>query len=328
MKLLILGGTQFVGRHLTEAALAKGHDVALFNRGNNADIFPEIEQLEGDRNSDLSALEGRRWDAVIDTCGYFPRQLELSTKMLAGKVGHYTFISSISAYADPTKAFQDEAAELATLEDETVEEVKGDTYGGLKVLCEKVVEDAFPDNALIIRPGLIVGPYDPTDRFTYWPKRVAAGGEVLAPGKPENAVQFIDVRDLANWTLEQIEVGQTGAFNLVSTPQQFKFGDLVETCKTVSSSDAHFTWVDDTFLLEHEVGPWMELPLWVPGEDANFMLVSNQKALDTGLSIRPLRDTVKATLEWSQTLPPDRERKAGLEREKETRILAAWHKAS
>lgn len=327
MNLLILGGTQFVGRHLTEMALAKGHNVTLFNRGNNADIFPNVEQLVGDRNSDLSALEGRNWDAVIDTCGYFPRQLRMTTDLLKGKVEHYTFISSISVYADQTKAFQTETSELATLADESVEEVTGETYGGLKVLCEKVVGDALQKASLIIRPGLIVGPYDPTDRFSYWPERVAAGDEVLAPGEPENPVQLIDVRDLAAWTLNLIEAKQTGAYNAVSTPEQFSFGKLLETCKNASGSDAHFTWLSDDFLLEHEVGPWMELPLWVPGEGANFMLVSNQKALEVGLDIRPLTDTVTATLEWSQTLPVDRERKAGLERAKEKRLLEAWNKA-
>lgn len=324
MKLLILGGTQFVGRHLAEAALAKGHEVTLFNRGNNADIFPNVEQLKGDRNSDFSALVGRRWDAVIDTCGYFPRQLRSSTETLQAHVGHYTFISSISVYTDQTKAFQDEEAELAALKDENVEEITGETYGGLKVLCERVVTSAFPTSSLMIRPGLIVGPYDPTDRFTYWPERVAAGGDVLAPGDPKDPVQLIDVQDLAAWTLDLIEAGQAGTFNAVSTPEQYTFGDLLETCKKISGSDARFCWLSDEFLLKHEVGPWMELPLWVPGEDANFLLMSNRKALDAGLTIRPLKDTVRVTLEWAKTLPANRERKAGLERDKEKTLLKAW----
>ncbi len=209
MKLLVLGGTVFLGRHLVEAATARGHSVTLFNRGqHNPELYPEVEKLRGDRDSDLSALQGRRWDAVIDTCGYLPRAVRASAELLADAVDHYTFISSISVYADFHTPAMDESAPVGTLADETVEEVTGETYGPLKALCEQAAERALPGRVLNIRPGLIVGPHDPTDRFTYWPVRVARGGEVLAPGRPHVPVQVIDGRDLAEWTVRMVEARQ------------------------------------------------------------------------------------------------------------------------
>jgi nucleoside-diphosphate-sugar epimerase len=208
MRLLILGGTAFLGRALVDDALGRGHELTLFNRGKtNPELYPEVERLQGDRDGDLTVLQGKTWDAVIDTSGYVPRVVGQSAELLADAVGHYTFISSISAYADFSQPGADENAAVGKLEDESVEEIDGDTYGPLKVLCEEVVEKRLPGRTLIIRPGLIIGPHDPTDRFTYWPCRVERGGEVLAPGKPEKSVQFIDARDLAAWNLDMVEGG-------------------------------------------------------------------------------------------------------------------------
>jgi 2'-hydroxyisoflavone reductase len=203
MDLLILGGTGFLGRHLVEAALADGHRITLFNRGlSSPDLFPEVETIEGDREADISALRGRGWDAVIDTCGYVPRIVGASAARLADAADHYTFVSSISVYPDDIEPGADEGAPVEELADPTVEDVDGETYGGLKALCERAAEEEMPGMVLNVRPGLICGPYDPTDRFTYWPRRISAGGEVLAPDRPERRVQFIDVRDLAAWIVE------------------------------------------------------------------------------------------------------------------------------
>lgn len=329
MKILILGGTQFVGRHLSEEALKRGHELTLFNRGQtNQDLFPTVEKLKGDRDGNLDALKGKQWDAVIDTCGYVPRVVQASLDILKDACDHYSFISSISAYADMTKAHQSEDAALATLEDESVEDVNGETYGGLKVLCENAVLNALPNQSLIIRPGLIVGPHDPTDRFSYWPQRVARGGEVLAPDHKDIFIQFIDARDLSVWTLDQLENNTTGIYNLVNTPDSLTFGNLLDACKTASQSNASFTWIDADFLTEHKVSMWMDLPLWVSGDDNNFLRTSNARAVTTGLKTRPLLDTVKDTLLWLNTLSDDREWKAGLKVDKEKEVLQAWHSRS
>jgi nucleoside-diphosphate-sugar epimerase len=267
MKLLVIGGTQFVGRHLTEDALRRGWKVTLFNRGQtNPALFPEAEQLVGDRDGGLDGLRGRKWDAVMDTCGYVPRVVQQSTELLRDAVERYVFISTLSVYSDLKKPNQDEEGELARLQDETVEEVTGETYGGLKVLCERVVQQIYGERGLVIRPGLIVGPHDPTNRFTYWPARVEAGGDVLAPGPPERPVQFIDARDLAGWILDMTEAGSGGGvYNATGPASPLSAGELLQTCKDIAASDARFTWVDDAFLLGEKVEPYSELPLWLPG---------------------------------------------------------------
>ncbi len=330
MKLLILGGTVFLGRHLVEAALARGHEVTLFNRGqHNPDLFPNVEKLRGNRDGDWEALQGREWDAVIDTSGYVPRVVRASAALLADAVKHYTFISSLSVYADFSVVGIDESAPVGKLQDETVEEVTGETYGPLKALCEQAAEQAMPGRVLNIRPGLIVGPYDPTDRFTYWVHRVARGGEVLAPGRPEYLVQFIDARDLAEWNVRMVEAEQTGVYNATGLDYPLTMGQLLEECKTVSGSDAQFTWVDEQFLLDAKVQPWMELPLWIPESDPNsagFSAFDCGKAIADGLTFRPLAETIRDTLAWDATRPADVERRAGLKRERETELLEAWHK--
>lgn len=326
MKILIIGGTRFLGRHLVHSALGRGHEVALFNRGlTNPDLFPQVETILGDREKDLAQLSGREWDAVIDTCGYVPRIVHLSALGLEGSVGRYVFISSISAYAGFSKVGIDESDPVGKMEDETVEEITGETYGPLKVLCEKVVQDTFDEGALIIRPGLIVGPYDPTDRFTYWPVRVARGGDVLAPEEPAAPVQIIDARDLSDFIIKLIEENASGIFNATGPDYGLTMGAMLETCKQVSDSDADFKWASVELLGRHEVAPWSDMPVWIPNteEDAGFSRVDISKAIKAGLKFRPLEETVRDTLEWVATRPSDREWRAGLSAEKEEKVLAA-----
>ncbi|MFQ5400379.1 MAG: SDR family oxidoreductase [Anaerolineae bacterium] len=326
MKLLILGGTRFLGRALVEAALSAGHQVTLFNRGRtNPDLFSQLERLKEDRDGGLEALRGRTWDAVIDTCGYVPRLVHDSAALLANAVDLYTFISSIAVYADLGMPGMDEEAPLAQMEDETVEKVTGETYGPLKVLCETVATEAMNGRALHIRAGLIVGPHDPTDRFTYWPARVARGGEVLAPGSPDAPVQFIDVRDLARWVVQATEAWLTGPFNATGPVAPLTMGQLLACCRQVSNSDAAFTWVSETFLTAQGVAPFTEAPLWVPRESSGIMSINCEKALQTGLAIRPLAETVRDTLAWQATRPAEWEWRNGLSAEREAKLLRAWH---
>jgi 2'-hydroxyisoflavone reductase len=274
MDLLILGGTGFLGRHLVEAALADGHRPTLFNRGLSVPgLFPEIEKIQGDRGGDLSPLLGRRWDAVIDTCGYVPRVVRASAGLLAGAVDHYTCVSSISVYSDDIEPGADEEAPVRELSDPTIEEVTRGTYGGLKVLCERAAEEKMPGRVLNVRPGLISGPHDPTDRFTYWPRRISAGGEVLVPDHPERNVQYIDVRDLASWIVKMSGERQTGPYNATGPAYELQMGRMLEEFEAVSGTDAEFVWVSEDFLEENEVEPFTELPLWVPREDAPSLAI-------------------------------------------------------
>ena len=324
MNFLIIGGTRFLGRHLVDSALARGHSVTLFNRGkSNPDLFPQVETILGDRERDIEKLSGRTWDAVIDTCGYVPRTVRLSATGLESSVGRYIFISSISAFTNFSKIGMDESDPVGKLEDESVEEITGETYGPLKALCEKAVQEIYADRALIIRPGLIVGPNDPTDRFTYWPVRVAGGGDVLAPEKPEVPVQIIDVRDLSEFTLKLIEDNASGIYNATGPEYELTFGQMLETCKKVSSSDAQFKWASVEFLNQNNVAPWSDMPVWVPdtAEDAGFSRLDVSKAIQAGLEFRPLQDTVRDTLAWANTRPAEYEWRAGLKPEREQELL-------
>src|SRR3989440_3422112 len=291
MKLLVLGGTKFLGRHLVEAALARGDEVTLFNRGqHNPEIFPEVEKLRGDRDGGLDMLRGRRWDAVVDTSGYVPRVVRASAELLAGSVGLYVFVSSVSVYPEFSRP-TDEGSPTATLEDESVEEVTGETYGALKALCERAVEDVMPGRVLTARAGLIVGPYDPTVRFSYWTARVARGGEVLAPAPPRRQVQFIDARDLSGWLLRMAESGGAGVFNANGPDYTLTMGHFLEECRAASRSDARLTWVGEKFLTEMGVGAWGELPLWIPAADEthrHFLRVNGSRAIAAGVAFRPL----------------------------------------
>ncbi len=322
MKLLVLGGTLFVGRHLVETALARGHQVTLFNRGvQNAGLFPEVEQLRGDRDGALEALQGRTWDAVIDTCGYVPRIVEQSATLLADSVAHYTFISSISVYADFDQPGLNEASSVGVLDDPGgVAEITATTYGPLKALCEQAAEAALPGRVLTVRPGLIVGPYDPTDRFTYWPVRVAAGGPTLAPGDPDAQVQFIDVRDLAAWTLDMIERQATGVYNATGPADRLTMDSLLRNCRRVTESDADFIWVDEAYLTEHEVKPYTEMPLWLPSAWRGMSQADCSRAIAAGLTFRPLDTTITDTLSWFRAERDDGLR-AGMTREREVELV-------
>ncbi|HEX3050097.1 MAG TPA: SDR family oxidoreductase [Aggregatilineaceae bacterium] len=327
MQLLILGGTRFLGYHLTERALARGHEVTLFNRGQtNPGIFPQVEQLHGNRDGQLEILRGRRWDAVIDTCGYVPRIVRMSAEALADAVDHYTFISTISVYKDSGPLPLADDSPLNTIEDESTEEVTGETYGALKVLCERAAEAALPGRVLVVRPGLIVGPQDPTPRFPYWVRRIAQGGEVLCPGDPAQRIQFIDVRDLADWTLHLVEQRDTAIYNATGPDYPLTMQAFLETCKTVSHSDAQFTWVSEEFLREHEVQPWSELPIWVPADSAGFHQTDLSRAIGAGLVFHPLADTIRDTLAWDQTRANLHDPMSGpLTPERETALLHEWH---
>ncbi|MBL1216009.1 MAG: NAD-dependent epimerase/dehydratase family protein [Planctomycetes bacterium] len=334
LKLLILGGTGFLGPHTVRHAAARGHTMTLFNRGRtNSHLFPDLEHLHGDRDPDkgegLKALEGGSWDAVIDTSSYYPRATRASAGLLAETCKQYVLISSISVYADHKTANADESYPLGTIEDETVELVTGETYGPLKVLCEKAAEEAFPGRTTNIRPGLIVGPGDPTDRFSYWPIRVRQGGEVLAPGAHDDPVQYIDARDLAAFIIHCIEQSITGPFNAVGPEVPSSIGELLCGCKAVTGGTASFTWADAEFLAEQGVQPWNQMTVWVPpvGDYRGMATTNIDKALANGMTCRPLADTARDFLAWWDEQPAERRQalRAGLPAERETEVLEAWH---
>ncbi len=328
--ILMLGGTGFLGPQTVEAALRRGHKVTLFNRGKTRPgLFPDLEKLHGDRDKDeLKALEGRKWDAVVNTSANVPRWVTKAAAVLGPNVRHYIYISSISVYSDLSKPGADEKAPVATIDDTTTEKIDGRTYGALKALSEKAAESAMPGKVAVVRPGLIVGPEDPSDRFTYWPVRVARGGEVLAPGLPDDPIQLIDVRDLGTFLVRLIEDRATGTFNALGPDKTLTMGRTLSACKEAAGSDATFTWADAEFLEKQGVNAWSDMPAWVPngGETAGFARVSNARALAAGLAFHPIADTAKATLDWFRTLPENRRSKlrAGLTPERESKVLAAW----
>jgi 2'-hydroxyisoflavone reductase len=328
MRILILGGTRFLGRHLVGAALDRSHEVTLFNRGkSNPGLFPQLETIIGDREMDVNKLEGRIWDSVIDVAGYVPRIVRLSAEVLKENISRYVFISSISVYDDAIfkKIGIDESDPVAKIEDETVEEITGETYGPLKALCEKAVQNIYEERALIVRPGLIVGPHDPTDRFTYWPVRVARGGEVLAPEKPDAPAQIIDVRDLSDFIMQLIENNFSGIFNATGPDYPLTLSRILETSKRVSGSDARFIWASAEFLKQHNIAEWSDMPVWIPDTEENqgFSRMDVSRAIDAGLKFRPLEETIRDTLEWAQSRSADHEWRAGLTAEREADVLAA-----
>jgi len=335
VKILILGGTRFLGRHLVEAAVARGHEVTLFNRGRaNPGLFPEIATLIGDRDGDLEALKGRRWDSAIDTSGRLPRIVKASAEMLSDCVDHYCFLSSVAVYDDRSASDVDEEAAVTQLADESSEDVVAD-YAPLKVRCEQAVMKAMSGRALNIRAGLLVGPWDDTARFTYWPWRIARGGEVLAPGRPGQPVQFIHARDLADWIVRMGEDRRTGTFNATGPERPLTLAQFLTACREVTGGDARFTWVDEDFLLEREVVSFTEMPLWLRKGRDGLLAMNIGKALAAGLALRPLAETIRETFDWHECLPagPDDaqvklyrvEGKAGLSPEREASLLAEWH---
>ena len=339
LRILILGGTRFVGIHLTQIAIERGHTVTLFNRGQtNPELFPNVEKLRGDRDAQLDSLKGRQWDAVIDDSGYVPRHVRLSAVLLAPNIRRYLYISSISAYAS-FAAPSDETSPLVTLADESVEKVDNETYGGLKALCERALRSEVGDGATIVRPGYIVGPEDTTDRFTYYPARAARGGEMAAPGAPRDNVQFIDARDLARFMLQILERNIAGTFNVLAPPGMFTTGDLIGA--SVESANALAkpipppkpVWIPARFLEQQQnLSIYTDFPIWAPptGETAGLAQISAARALKAGLRITPIATTVSETLAW-HLQRPEAERttlKAGLQPDQEKALLTAWHAAS
>ena len=336
LRILILGGTGFTGPYQVRYALSRGHKVTTFNRGKThpGELPSEVEQLIGDRNGKLDALKGRKWDVAIDNPTTLPAWVRGAAEILKGNVARYVLISTISVYADTSKGV-DETAPLAKYEGadpykETLEAMKASgykTYGPLKALSEKEAEKWFPGKTLIIRPGLIVGPRDETDRFTYWPVRLDRGGEVLAPGAPTDPVQFIDARDLAEWTIRMAENRETGIYNATGPAKPLGIGEMLDQIKGALKSDAKFTWVPAEFLKQQKVEAWSDMPVWA-GDELGLARTNITRALAKGLTFRPLAETTRDTLSWFKSQPQDRQSKlhAGLTPEREAEVLAAWHK--
>jgi len=326
MKLLLLGGTRFLGRHLAAAALAAGHRVTLFHRGRTGpELFPEAGHVHGDRDGGLGALAGLSWDAVVDLCGYVPRVVGDSAAVLRGVAGHYTFVSSVSAYATPFTRGADESHALAVLADPKAEEVTGETYGGLKAACERAARERFGGPVLVVRPGLIVGPHDPSDRFPYWPRRIARGGDVLAPAVPALPVQVIDVRDLAAWLLGMVVHGAAGDYNAVGPAEPLAFAPCLARIAAAVGATPRFVWADEEFLLARGVEPWTGLPLWVTGDDVAHSTVSGARAIAEGLRFRPLEETARDTLAWDLARTgAARPASPALDASRESELLAEW----
>jgi 2'-hydroxyisoflavone reductase len=331
MKVLVIGGGQFVGRHFLQAALARGHQVTAFNRGLTApQPLAGVTHLQGDRKGDLSALHAGRWDAVVDTCGYLPRDVARTADALRGRVERYLFVSSVSVYADFATPNHEDSP-LGTIDDVDTDVVDARTYGPLKALCERSLLQGFNSaSTLIVRPGLVVGPHDATQRFTYWPARIGRaddGEAVLVPGAPQHPIQCIDARDLAAFMLDCIEAGRTGRFNAASPSAQWTMGELLATCARVAKCAPQWRWADAAVLASLGLKPWNDMPLWLEpqGEYAAFAHTDVSAALAAGLHIRPLADTVADTLTWYRSLPTEAQAftKAGLSPEREAAALAA-----
>jgi 2'-hydroxyisoflavone reductase len=344
LKILVLGGTGLIGPPMVSYAVARGHEVTLFNRGKtNTELFPDLEKLQGDRNDDISSIatevsKGRRWDVVIDNTASIPRWVEESAGLLKDHADLYLYTSSISAYADHSTPNADETAPVGQISAEEVAKVKtnrditGDNYGPLKALCERAAQDAFPERCIVVRPGLIVGPGDYSDRFTYWPVRIHRGGEVMAPGDPTDPVQFIDCRDLGEWYVRLVEDRPIGVYNGTGPASPMSIAEMLYGIRATTPVEISFTWVDADFLKAHEVEEWVHMPVWVPpvGEYAGFSTSSIERAKKAGLTFRPLATTAADTVAYWESLPADRraQPRAGLDPDTEEAVLAAWHARS
>ncbi|WP_404452104.1 SDR family oxidoreductase [Virgibacillus necropolis] len=340
MKVLILGGTRFLGKALVEEALKRGHEITLFNRGNNKEAFPEVEQLIGNRDSDVSLLKKRKWDVVMDTCGFAPHQIKKIASVLGDNIEHYTYISSISVYKDwippnitegyHLTSMMPPADKLKDVEDGKISPYE--YYGALKVLCEEEAERHWPGRVLQIRAGLLVGPFDYSDRLPYWIQRVAQGGKVLAPGRSDRPIQLIDIKDITTWVFNMAENRKVGTFNVTGPNYELTMEELLNTCKTVTNSDTEFVWTEEHFIMENKVQPWTEMPLWIPehfpldGEAEPWkgaFDISIEKAVNDGLSFRPLEDTIYDAYQWVKERQ-NTERKAGISLENEKELLETW----
>ena len=326
MDILFVGGTRFVGRAMAEVAQQRGHTVTVLHRGRSKpDSLADAEHLLADRDADLSVLDGRRFDATIDVCAYVPRQVSALAEALGGRGGHHVYISTMSVYADTDKAGLTESGQLAQLDDPSTEEVTEETYGGLKVLCEQAAQAAYGDRLTIIRPTYVVGPHDPTGRFTWWVRRAARGGEILAPGPMDSPIQLVDARDQGEFTISLVEQGRAGIFNSVTSPQGTSFEDmLVATVEAVGPADARLTWVDGAWLKE-QGETYSSLPLWTEGEYEWLMAADPSAAAGAGLTARPLTETVSDTLAWIEAEEPPLVEGWGITPEREAELLNAWH---
>ena len=328
MKVLVLGGTGFLGPEIVESLIARKHTVTLFNRGkSHPTLFPDVEKLIGDRNSDLKALENRSWDVVIDVPASLPSWVIKTTELLKKNVKRYVFVSTISVFNDFAKAgINEDGPKFEAPESlDTETKITNELYGPLKLRCEDIVNKAYASNATIVRPGLIVGPNDPTDRFTYWPVRVDKGGDILAPGDGSSLVQFVDARDLGEFIAKLIDDGHNGIYNATGPASPLRFDEFLYGCRAATSSKMKFVWADEKFLLDNQVGPFMEMTMWVPGDDmAGFMKVDCSKAISHGLTFRPVSQTACDTMDWVKTRPDTYKWQAGLLADKEQALLTKW----
>lgn len=329
LRILVLGGTGYIGPHMVSEFLRRGHQVSLFNRGRtNDDLFPDLETLLGDRDGGLDVLKGKQWDAVVDNSGYVPRHVADSARLLSPAISQYVYISTISVY-ESFAVPNDENSPLGTMPDESVEEVTGETYGPMKALCEKRARAEIGDDRLtILRPTYICGPGDRTDRFTYWPVRTMRGGDMLWPGSPADPIQIIDVRDLANFTVDCVEKSVTGIYNTVTPKGSYTIGDLMNDSIAVTAADATPVWVDSAFLEDADLPEGQNIPIWSSplGEGRSVAMIDGARAHAKGLQNRPPRETCRDTVSWWKTLPSERQAamRAGLGAETEAELLAAW----
>ncbi len=328
MKMLFVGGGKFVGRAAVEAALAGGHTVTVFNRGKTTnEVLPGVEWIRGDRDGDLGILDGRTWDAVIDTCAYFPRQVEVLLKVLKGRVGHYLLVSSVSVYADLGEPGRDESSTLHAQIIGAEERMTPESYGPFKVMCENSALERGPASTLLVRPGIIVGPHDPTGRFGYWVERIALGGEMLVPGSPDDPLQVIDVRDLAAWMVKMAEASTPGIFNAVGPRHTLTWSGMIETATLALGAHVEPTWVGDKFIEEKNVGGQNQLPLHIPRDNEGFrnmFSVSGELAFENGLELRPLGETIVDTHRWLRGPNSAGAKTIGISRELEAQLLAIW----
>lgn len=329
MNILIIGGTIFLGRHIINSALNKNHNVVLFNRGkHNPELFPELEKIRGDREGDLSELKGRKFDAVIDTCGYVPMVVRKSAEYLRESVGHYTFISSISVYKDAGTPDINEDSAVEEVKDGKTDVMTMENYGALKALCEKEISDVYGKDCSLVRSGLIVGDGDFSDRFTYWVERISRGGKIIVPVSETNNVQFIDVKDLADWTVKMTEEKISGVFNSTGPLKTLSLYNFIDECIDFTGSETELVRIDEDFLLKENVIPYKDLTLWLPGDSAGMNNVNISKAISAGLKIRPLKETLLDTMKYHMTRGADFKLRTGLTPVREKEILEKWESVS